>query len=225
MLTELESRWLRDWACPIVGVSDEHRQDCEDREGASGELRLNPKLRFPGYIGENFESSRIRILCVAQIDHATQLFGTLGHLQDAMASWSRGVDSTRDEEFFRLLQTSYQAAITGWGPWTKIFSHILRAKSIDEKSIAFTNFAKCSQKPRHPKMYTVMRCCERKFPIASLARLLRPDAILEITSDPGFYVGVRSWGIEERNIIKLKGIGQDISKAMRKFEEVYDLLS
>src|SRR5579884_2858988 len=138
-LTELEARWLEDWARPIVAVSSQHRQDCERSGGATGEPRLDSNLRWPGYIGSRFESARLRILCIAQIHHGPELHRTLGHVQESMRQWvDREID---DEIFFGTLQRAYQAAIIEWGPWKKTFAKLLSGRGIDETAISYTNFA------------------------------------------------------------------------------------
>ena len=221
MLTELENRWLNDWARPIVAVSSRHRQDCESSGGASGEPSLNSELRWPGYVGSHFESSCQRILCVAQIHSARELNRTLGHLQGSMHQWMAGKLS--DEAFFRKLQESYQSAIAEWGPWTKTFTKILGPSAIDQTNIAYTNFAKCWQDPnvtRTSKLYSAMKCCEREFPIARLVRLLRAEIVVEITSDPKGNGGVRDWGVSEQDVLMLKGRGQDIGEGRRIFSEI-----
>lgn len=178
MLTELENRWLNDWARPIVAVSSRHRQDCESSGGATGEPSLDSALRWPGYVGSHFESCHWKILCVAQIHNAPELNRTLGYLQGSMHQWVAGELS--GEVFFRKLQESYQSAIAQWGPWTKTFSKILGPSAIDQTNIAYTNFAKCWQDPNvtpTSKLYSAMKCCEREFPIARPVRLLRAEIL------------------------------------------------
>ncbi len=138
-----------------------------------------------------------------------------------MASWTRGV--IKDEEFLCVLRKSYQKAIKEWGPWKNTFSKIISLYDLDERNIAYTNFAKCWQKPRDRTMYRVLKCCEQQFPIANLARLLQVNVILAITKNPERYAGVKGWGIDERYVLKLSGRPNQncISEARSSFGKMY----
>jgi hypothetical protein len=84
--TPIETRWL-DYAIKVLNDAS-HRAVCESKEteGAHGTPKLDKSLRWPGYLGSEYERSPLRVLCVAQVHHASELYRTLGHLQSTLRS-------------------------------------------------------------------------------------------------------------------------------------------
>lgn len=188
-----------------MAVSAAHHDACIRNTGAAGTLGLRQDLRWPGYVGSLYERSSPRILCVAQIHHATELLRTLGHLQDAMRAFCLAAPAlTRDPasqarktDFLTTLTSAYESAIIQWGPWTK-FRKVLRVIGLDDpRKIAYTNVAKCWQtlpgtpEVRPPQVSKPMKCCYAEYPLERLARAIEADAILLLSATSTIaYVGI-----------------------------------
>jgi len=65
MLSALEADWL-EYARSIAACDPTHRAECVQRGGGSA-VGPDPELRWPGFIGSDYEANPFRVLCVAQI--------------------------------------------------------------------------------------------------------------------------------------------------------------
>lgn len=152
------------------------------KRGAPAKPNIDPALRWPGFVGENYEASSRRVLCVAKIHNPTgwTLDGAnLGSLQGLMTEWLNG--EVTDEAFLREYRTRYATYVQTWGPWCKAFKRVLEDPriAIPADAIAYTNIAKCWQDGARNE---TLRLCSGAFPIATLIEIIKPRAIIVLTA-------------------------------------------
>jgi hypothetical protein len=185
-LTDFESRWLG-YARAVIRPRPAHLANCVASTGASGTPELDPTIRWPGYLGSRYGSSKSRVLCVAQVHHATELLRTLGRLQGALREWSEKPEPSAEQNraVLHAIQVAYERAIVQWGPWAK-FSKILRPLGYGQRDVAYTNLAKCwqtlSDSPR-PNCRKPMATCIEEYPLSELYDAIKPTHVLIMSSE------------------------------------------
>jgi hypothetical protein len=96
-----------------------------------------------------------------------------------------------DAKLLEAITSAYERAMLQWGPWAK-FRKVLSPLGLDERSIAYTNVAKCWQTLKDtPDCRKPMKACASEFPIDRLAGDIEACAIV-IMSAPSTlaYAGV-----------------------------------
>lgn len=178
-MTAVRAAWY-DYARSVVGISAEHRHDCTAANGASGTPGLNPKIRWPGYLGSGYLSAPVRLLCVGQVHHAAELLRTLGNIQPLLLK----VAATHSgQSLMAQITSEYERAMSEWGPWQK-FRKIVDPLGIDVTGIAYTNVAKCWQTlTDRPDCRLPMRVCARMFDVSRLAKSINAQAIIIMSAD------------------------------------------
>jgi hypothetical protein len=178
-MNDIESAWY-DYAKSVCGVNAKHLNECIAAGGASGTPSLRTNIRWPGYLGSRYCQSKLRLLCVGQVHHATELLRTLGKIQPLLERIGSG---PTDPATMAKITNEYEHAIVEWGPWIK-FSKIVSPLRLDETNIAYTNVAKCWQTlTDKPECKYPMRLCAKRFPIESLAASIQADAIVIMSAD------------------------------------------
>jgi len=98
----------------------------------------------------------------------------------------------------KSITASYERAMRSWGPWQK-FRKIVECFGMNEKSIAYTNIAKCWQTLRltiGPDSRKPMRACVSAFPIFDLAKEIRANAVIVMSADSSLaYAGILEDGV------------------------------
>jgi hypothetical protein len=191
MLSALEADWL-EYARSIAACDPTHRAECVQRGGGSA-VGPDPELRWPGFIGSDYEANPFRVLCVAQIHNPNGWSASasgLAPMEPLLREWLDGW--LRDEAFLAKYRDEYAQRLPTWGPWRKAFGPVLRDPRIglSPTEIAYVNIAKCWLSPG-ANQYELMRSCERWKGIASLLAVVKPDAVVFLSGKtPLRYAGV-----------------------------------
>jgi hypothetical protein len=175
VLSDLEQRWLV-YARSVFDCGP-HLREC-DAPAIDG---IDPSLRWPGFVGENYEPAPKRLLLVGRVHNPTDWNGTygVGGLGPLAKSWLSG--SLSDEEFYREYSREYARRLIGWGPWLKIYAHLAEAAGADESSIAYVNVAKCWQYPG--KESAKQRNCAAAFRLGDLVEAVRPSGVFLLATE------------------------------------------
>jgi hypothetical protein len=181
MLTDLDERWLS-YARSIVACDAPHRAECRAMGGgvAAGP---DPDLRWPGVVGRDYEASRLRLLCMAQIHNPTGWSNSatgLAEMEPLLRRWLSG--TLQPETFLSCYREEYANRLATWGPWLKAFGPVCNdvRVSLAPTEIAYTNIAKCWLPPG-TKQYGLMRSCERWNGVASLISIIKPHAVVVLS--------------------------------------------
>lgn len=161
-----------------------HLAQCVAATGARQTDRLSGDLRWPGYVGTEYDRAAIRILCAAQVHHGPILAETGQGIQTILR---RIRSSGASPELAGQLANEYEKVVTLWGPWAK-FAKVLRG--IDPAlatpaSVAYTNIAKCWQDPTEANRENCrlpMRACQAFYPLSQLRQAIRADIVLVLST-------------------------------------------
>jgi hypothetical protein len=188
-MNDIRDAWYS-YAKAVAGIDHGHRLECVAATGATGTPALDSNIRWPGYLGSNYESASMKLLCVGQVHHAADLFATLGHVQPLLGALGSG---PCDPNIMETITAEYERAMVRWGPWGK-FRKILGPLGLDQTSIAYTNVAKCWQTldpSISPDCRRPMKACSKRFPISQLAKAIHANAIVIMSAESTLaYAGI-----------------------------------
>lgn len=194
MVTETERRWL-DYAWTVVAAPEEHRAACVANGGAvPGPGRVDGnEVRWPGYLGKNYEPGR-SVLCVGAVHREATaelvagdpvIADTNRELVDVSRRWlGRGRSAENDHQYLDGLRSAYVRALPSWSRWKRHFRPLVEDYlEMDRTQIAYANLAKCrvsiDRGARQRAAEAVLtRLCQRAYPMADLLDAIRPVAVL-----------------------------------------------
>lgn len=179
-LAEFELSWL-EYARKVVNVDDAHLKACKDAGGVPDPLDGSRTLRWPGYLGRNYQPG-LGVLCVAQVHR--DINAESEHVDPdvnvryvaSTAAWKARALS--DVEFLEETRLAYEHWIPAWGRWKRHFRYLVEelvGLGIDR--IAWANLAKC-QAPTNSSPEGVIETCRKGFPIRDLVDAIRPRVVL-----------------------------------------------
>lgn len=177
----------------ITPCTPEHLAECVRATGARRTDGLSGGLRWPGYVGTDYDKVPIRILCVAQVHHGPILAETGQGIQGVLRRI--GTDGASPALAAQLAE-EYEKVVASWGPWVK-FKKVLR--NIDPvlatpAAVAYVNVAKCWQDPTEANRENCrlpMRACEAFYPLSKLRQAIKADVALVLSTNSTLgYAGV-----------------------------------
>lgn len=175
MLTQLDRNWLeyarRIFSCPA------HLASC-DAPRVEG---IDPSIRWPGFLGENYQRAPKRMLFVGRVHNPSgwTRWPGLGGLESIVRDWLNG--NIADDRFYRDYSREYARRLATWGPWAKVYGVLANAAGADETSVAYVNAAKCWQFPG--KESRLQRACSAAFPLEDLVDIVKPHAVFLLATD------------------------------------------
>lgn len=175
MLSELAKRWLIH-ARAVFACADHHNA-C-DAPTVTG---IDPALRWPGFVGPNYEKAQKKLLLVGRIHNPSgwENWPGLGGLQPLIHEWLSG--SRSDEAFYTDYNREYARRLVTWGPWRKVYDALASAAGVDATGVAYANVAKCWQYPG--KESKLQRACSRTFPLEELVDIVKPHGVFVLATD------------------------------------------
>ena len=194
MSDAVDRSWI-EWARPIVRIRDdspEHFAWCERKLGADRYTDLDPTLRWPCYVGGNWEVGK-GVLFIGSVHSDFRGIGDRADrepivhaMAESNARW-RDLDSpTRedDNEYLTCTRRAYESLLPFW-PRADLFRDLLTTVFGDGghpfSHAAWTNLAHCRSKPKAIREYSIQLQCSSErgvYPISDLIRRLWPAAIL-----------------------------------------------
>ena len=182
----MEAGWL-EHAKRVVACPTEHQFACINAGGAPPGATVDSNLRWPGMLGERYETARHRVLCIGQIHLETEwaeLRENISTLQPLMNKWIAA--SVADASFLQEYREKYASYLPLWGPWIKAFGPTLCPFGLGPSDITYVNFARCWQASQSKRLYQTMRCCAGTFPVSEVYEIVKPDAVLVLSGDSVF---------------------------------------
>ena len=177
----------------ITICNPEHLAECVRATGARRTEGLSRELRWPGYVGTNYDKVPIRILCVAQVHHGPILAETGQGIQNILR---RICADGASPALAGQLAREYEKVVALWGPWVK-FTKVLRGIDLalaTPAAVAYVNVAKCWQDPTEASRENCrlpMRTCQAFYPLSKLRQAVKADVVLVLsTSSTLGYAGV-----------------------------------
>jgi hypothetical protein len=142
---------------------------------------IDPELRWPGFVGVNYEAAPKRLLLVGRVHNPSGWHGTsgLGGLELIARRWLAAELS--DEEFYSDYSREYGKRLVTWGPWQKVYRHLAAAAGADEQSVAYVNVAKCWQ--NLGKESALQRRCSETWPLESLVEIVKPHGVFVLAPE------------------------------------------
>lgn len=175
MLSDLAQRWLVYARAVFRCANSGHACD------APSIADIDNALRWPGFVGANYERARTRLLLVGRIHNPSgwRAWPGLGTLEPLVRDWVSGRSS--DAEFYRQYSERYAQLLVTWGPWRKVYAFLAEAAGVDADGVAYTNVAKCWQYPG--KESAMQRLCSQAFPLQNLVDILQPHGVFVLAPD------------------------------------------
>ena len=194
-----EHDWL-DWAWPIVRIAvddPEHLSWCRERLAAAeyehdetADPASDPTLRWPGYVGVDWEPGR-GVLFVGSVHSdftrdgrragPPERYAIVAGMASANRGWRQSTrDTARDTRYLESTREAYASLIPGWSR-DSAFGDVRRHLGDSVESIAWTNLAHCRARPRTISEYALqLRCSSRDgdYPIGGLIAAIRPVAVV-----------------------------------------------
>lgn len=172
LLHKMQTAWLEYAKTIFTAVQFGHRCDALVMPPIDG------SLRWPGFIGRDYHKAKVKMLFVGREHNANpdkwdDRHG-LGNLERMVKPWLAG--ETNDETFFQQYATAYGEALSGWGPWQKVFGVLARRAGLTEHEVAYTNLSKCWKWNGNATVH--MRRCGQDFPLDDLIAVIRPDLVM-----------------------------------------------
>jgi hypothetical protein len=191
----VDRRWL-EWAGPIVrgrDSNDEHFTWCEGMLGLNRYADIDQTLRWPGYVGANWELGR-GILFIGSVhsefagtgDDPASRAPVVAALAAANARWRSAESPSRadDSNYLEATRSAYASLMPYW-PRAEVFRCLMAGVLGDQEDLfshaAWTNLAHCRSKPKAIREYPLQLRCSSEtgaYPIGDLIRRLWPAAIL-----------------------------------------------
>ena len=174
-LSKLATEWLA--YARSVFASGSHLNQCN----APSLTSIDPILRWPGFVGPEYETAPKRLLLVGRVHNPSgwTVANGLSDLESLAKQWLGG--SMSDPDFYREYGREYALRLTTWGPWQKALVHLAAAAGVDERGVSYVNVAKCWQYPG--KETAMQRRCSKTFPLESLVEIVKPHGVFVLATD------------------------------------------
>ncbi len=177
MFSSIEKKWL-DYAWRVIS-DDSHIHTCASNGGGGID---HPTLRWPGYLGENYEEGGLVFIANIHRDFNSGRAANTTLAQELVECSLRWLENGRSEESDRAYldetRRCYQFGLERWNIGAR-FGEYLDLVGLDWRDIVYTNAARCqSLKGPEPRL---QRICQAYAPFSDLERFLQPCQILTVS--------------------------------------------